>query len=89
MTFARSSRPGLACSFMVRRGLWLRLAGLLVGRVEDEALALPFLKGSESLDVNLGRGMLADTDVVARRRHGLRLFTERGTYGLGCAAKSA
>jgi hypothetical protein len=77
---------------MVRRGLWLRLAGLLVGSVEVELLALPFLRreGSESRDVNLGRGMLADTNVVvARRRHGLRLFTEGGTYGLGCAAKSA
>ena len=62
-------------SLMVRRGLWLRLAGLLVG-VEEEPLGLPFLRreGSDSLDVNLGRGMLADTYVVARRR-ALRLFT--------------
>ena len=93
MTLARSSRPGFVWSFMVRRGLWLRLAGVLV-REELEPLAwawawawaVPFLRrdGSESLDVSLGRGIAGQ-----HRRNGLRLFTERGTCGLGCAAKNA
>jgi hypothetical protein len=41
-------------------------------------------EGSESRDVNLGRGMLADPETARPAA-----IPEGGTYGLGCAAKSA